>query len=322
MGHVLAGLLGAKQRESESSTRAKFVLPVKALPVGLEVEHTRKQGEDAAHQHTFDLNSTVERLLQIAQTRKGENTVVVLDEFDRIANEGERTHFADFIKQIGDQQVPIRFVFCGVSDSMQKLLGAHGSCYRYLEGVELQRLSWEARFEIIDNPANALGVTVDDRPRMRIAAISDGFPHYIHLISEKLFWQMFNDPAPCTIPSIDHYREAVSEAVMGIEQHLKTTYDRAISTDSSDYEELLWAIADHRDFTRGSESVYESYMQLFRSVLGTNDGAPVLDRATVTARLNALKGPSRGSILSAVSNRRGWYQFTESIMRGYVRLRA
>lgn len=321
MAHVIAVLGPPKQGGNESSTKAKVVLPVKSVPLGLEVEHTRKPGEEL-REGAFHLNSTVERLLRIAHERKDENTVVVLDEFDRIDNAVERTHFADFIKQIGDQQVPVRFVFCGVADSMQKLLGAHGSCYRYLEGVELQRLSWEARFEIINNAANALGVTVDERPRLRIAAISDGFPHYVHLICEKLFWQMFNDHAPCTTPSIDHYREAVSEAVMGIEQHLKSNYDRAISTDSSDYEELLWAMADHRDFIRSSESVYESYVQLFGGVLDADAGAPMLDRATVTARLNALKGQSRGGILSAVSNRRGWYQFTESIMRGYVRLRA
>ena len=33
-----------------------------------------------------------------------------------------------------------------------------------------------------------------------------------------------------------------------------------------------------------------------------------------------LKAPSCGQVLA--SNRRGWYQFRESIMRGYVRLRA
>lgn len=158
---------------------------------------------------------------------------------------------------------------------------------------------------------------MDERPRLRIAAISDGFPQYNHLICEKLFWQMFNDPAPRTVPVIDHYREAVSEAVMGIEQHLKTTYNRAIASETGDYEKLLWAMADDRDFTRSAESVYESYLQLFGGVLRETNDEPMLDRATVTALLNALKGASRGCILSRVSSRRGWYQFTESIMRGY-----
>src|SRR4029077_16537701 len=128
---------------------------------------------------------------------------------------------------LGDQQVPVRFVFCGVAESVQKLLGAHGSAYRYLEGIELQRLSWKARYEIIEKAASALGVEVDDRPRFRVAAISDGFPYYIHLICEKLFWQMFNTELSCTVPTLDHFREAVSEAVMGIEQHLRASYDQA-----------------------------------------------------------------------------------------------
>lgn len=135
---------------------------------------------------------------------------------------------------------------------------------------------------------------------------------------------MFNEPAPCAVPNIDHYREAISEAVMGSEQHLKTTYDRAMTKDTSDYEKLLWAMADHPDFMRSTESVYESYLQLFGAPLPFRDkadGTP-LDRATVVTRLNALKGPSRGCILTSASGTRGWYQFRESITRRYARLRA
>ena len=50
------------------------------------------------------------------------------------------------------------------------------------------------------------------------------------------------------------------------------------------------------------------------------DGSEVLDRATLVSRLNALKGKACGNILT--THRRGWYQFRESIIRGYVRLRA
>jgi hypothetical protein len=33
--------------------------------------------------------------------------VIVIDEFERITNDSERMLFADFIKQVGDQSVPI-----------------------------------------------------------------------------------------------------------------------------------------------------------------------------------------------------------------------
>ena len=267
----------------------------------------------------WDLNSIVTSLLEVAEARKNQNTVVVVDEFDRIDNDEERGHFADFIKQVGDQRVPVRFVFCGVAESMQKLLGAHGSCYRYLDGIELKTLGYEARFDIIDNAAKALRVTVDNRPRYRIAAISDGFPHYIHRMCEQLFWQMFNDPLPCDAPTHDHYREAVAQSVLSIEQHLKTTYEQAVMKSASGYEQVLWAVADHADFIRNTESIHASYTSLMDS-LEEEDEEFMLDRPTVVARLNALKGKSCGHILAI--HKKGWYQFRENIMRGYVRLRA
>ena len=313
MGDVNIALRGPQKGSRTTATTIKAVIP--HVPGGIEVGRTQKE-EPTPNRDALDLNSAVNMLLQISEERKGENTVIVLDEFDRLTNDTERTHFADFIKQIGDQRIPVRFVFCGVAESIQKLLGAHESCFRYLESVELQRLSWEGRYEIIDTAARALGVTIDNRPRYRIAAISDGFPHYIHLICEKLFWQMFNDEAICTAPNIHHYREAVAESVMGIEQHLRTTYEQAaVLKDTSDYEEVLWAVADHADLFRNTESIYESYRKLF-------SGTDQLDRPSVVSRLNTLKGDSCSRILTNWKGKKGWYEFRESIMRGYVRLRA
>jgi len=284
--------------------------------VGVEYNHTHKP--ESAEQADLDLNDAVTRLIEAAAKRNNESTVVVIDEFDRITSDQERTQFADFIKQLGDRRVPVHFVFCGVSESLEKLLGAHASCYRYLEGIELKTLSWEARFEIIDAAAKALHVTIEERPRYRIAAISDGFPHYIHRMCEKLFWQMFDDPVYCAAPTIDHYREAVIQSVLGIEQHLKHTYDAAVMKDAAGYEQVLWAIADHADLIRSTERIYESYSHLFGE---TGDQAEaVLDRSTVVSRLNSLKGASCGHIV--VSPKKGWYQFRENIIRGYVRLRA
>jgi uncharacterized protein len=316
---LMAGALTAlKERKETGPTATVHSAKLGFKGFGLEVGRTRQElGQQV--QTALDLNSTVAALLQVGSARNNENTVVVIDEFDRIASEQERSHFADFIKQTGDQRVPIKFVYCGVSESMQKLLGAHGSCYRYLDGIELRGLTYDARFEIIDAAAKALGVTVDSHPRFRIAAISDGFPYYVHRMCEQLFWQMFNDPVICTSPNMDHYRQAVAESVIGIEQHLKTSYEQAVMKDAPDYEPVLWAMADHADLIRKTESIYESYAALFDSA---DDGSEtmILDRQTVVSRLSTLKGASCGHILA--SPRRGFYQFRENIMRGYVRLRA
>jgi hypothetical protein len=63
-----------------------------------------------------------------------------------------------------------------------------------------------------------------------------------------------------------------------------------------------------------TESIYDSYLRF-------TAGEEHLDRQTVMTRLNALKGASCGNILIR-AERRGWYQFRESMMQGYVRLRA
>lgn len=178
----------------------------------------------------------------------------------------------------------------------------------------MPRLGFEARFAIIDDASQALGVNVNDRQRLRVAAISDGFPHYIHLICEKLFWEMFNAPLEVNQPSNDHFKQAISHAVMGIEPHLRASYEKAVIKDSTGYEDTLWAMADHADLLRRTEEVYESYVQLFTGF------GELLDRAKVTARLAKLKSAACDHVLA--SERPGYYHFRENIMRGYVRLRA
>jgi hypothetical protein len=315
---LMAEALTALQKPKTAGSTTVHNAKIGYKGFGLELGRTRsEEGQQA--QIAWDLNSIVAALLEIGAARTHESTVVVIDEFDRITSDVERSHFADFIKQIGDRRIPIQFVFCGVSETMQRLLGSHGSCYRYLEGIELRGLSYDARYEIIDAAAKALGVIVDDRPRYRIAAISDGFPHYVHRMCEQLFWQMFNDPVVCITPTMDHYRQAVAESVLGIEQHLKITYEQAVMKGATGYEKVLWAMADHADLIRKTDSIYQSYLDLFGGADGDSE-AVLLDRQTVVSRLNVLKKASCGHILLA--NKKGWYQFRENIMRGYVRLRA
>jgi len=312
---IIRDVVNALQSEDHRASALTQTAKVGVGVASYEIEHTRHRNATAPVS-AVDLNTAVAALLRIAEARKNEQMVVVIDEFDRITSQAERTHFADFIKQLADQRIGIKFVFCGVAESLEKLLGAHESCYRYIASIQLPRLSWDARWEIIDGAAKALGVVVDDHPRFRIAAISDGFPHYVHLVCEKLFWEMFDDPDGCTKPTIEHYRAAVAQSVLGIEQHLQKAYDHATMKNSDGYEEVLWAVADHSDLVRSSDSIYQSY----ENIAITLDIDQPMDRTTFSTRMQALKSPGCGQILA--SNRRGWYQFRESIVRGYVRLRA
>jgi uncharacterized protein len=250
--------------------------------------------------------------------RHSEQPVVVIDEFERIKDERERSFFADFIKQCGDQSLPVKFIFCGIGTALSDLLDAHHSCYRYLTAVELERLGLDPRLEIIANAVRAFGLQVEDTTAYRIAMISDGFPHYVHLITEKLLWQVFEDTTEIAVTQPQHYTEAIEAAVLDIEPHLKAMYEKASLKYKTDYEIILWAIADDALLKRRSADIYSSYVRIMRSMRSIKEDP--LSRETFNQRMNALKKPAHASIVRA--NRQGWYEFTEAVVRGYVRLRA
>jgi hypothetical protein len=242
--------------------------------------------------------------------------VIVVDEFERIKSPDDRTLFADFIKQVGDQSVPLKLIFCGVGSALEELLDAHHSCYRYLTAVLLERLGFDGRLAIIDDARKALGLNIDDTTRYRIAVISDGFPHFVHLVCEKLFWEVFEDPHEVVTVHPRHFVRAIEAAVQDIEPHLKAAYEKATRKYNDDYEEVLWAVADDKDLLRRSTDIFNSYLR----IMALRQDREVLPRDRFNQRMNALKQPAHGEVLKA--NRTGWYGFTENIVRGYVRLRA
>lgn len=262
------------------------------------------------------VNEALHMLAQSAE-RHSAQPVIVVDEFERVASAEDRALFADLIKQAGDQSAPFKIIFCGVASSLEQLLDAHHSCYRYLVSVQLERLLPAPRFEIIHGASEAVGVSIERSSLARISAISDGFPHYVHLITEKLLWEIFSDTNTIKTSTPQHYLRAVRSAVEDIEPKLKATYEKATLKYSvnEEYEGILWAIADHHELKRRSADIFDLYCSLMRE----HDRQP-LPRDKFAQRINSLKKATHASILTG--SRQGWYEFTEPVMRGYVRLRA
>lgn len=293
----------------ETSTRIK-----KLTALGMQIGSETKAERLRFHKPTT-FNEAVELLATFPKSV--EKQLVVVDEFDLLLD-AEKAMFADLIKQIGDQKLPVQFVFCGIGDSLDELLGAHGSSYRYVEGIEVERLRFDARLDIIVQSSSALGVEVPEPQRFRIAAISDGFPHYVHLICEKLYWELFYDERPVSTATKEHYGGAIGAAINGIQQQLRRAYDRATIKDNDENHFILWAAADHPNLMRHKDDIYESYVAIMARM-----GEEPLDFTTFTRQLAVLTSPSCGRILRRQSaDARSYYQFSENIVRGYVRLRA
>jgi uncharacterized protein len=189
--------------------------------------------------------------------------------------------------------------------------------------------------EIISACADALGVDVARDTSIRISQVSDGFPHYVHLICEKMFWILFNKIEVVSRATAGDYAQAISDAAESIQAFLQEAYNRATRKYTDDYEEILWAVADSPLLERPSSQIFQSYKRILNAMPkdrklrdeksiaakwfnGKKDEEDL--RKKFNGRINRLKTEAYGSIL--IATRAGWYEFRENIVRGYVRLRA
>lgn len=282
-----------------------------------QVEDGVTQANRNLHDEIRSVTDAVEVLREAAQIHS-EKPIVVLDEFDRIADPSERTQFADLLKQLGDKRIPIKLIITGVGSSLEELLGAHGSAIRQLETIELPRLGWEGRWDIIRSVAKAFGLFINRDEEVRIAAVSDGYPYYVHLVMEKLMWHLFEEPYVVTEVLKAHYQCAIRDAVASVAAELKRPYEMAIKQRSGDYEEVLWATADSESSHRYPSEMYSSYEFIMKQV----SGKIPLDSEKFKNRIRSLKKNSCGAILVPDPEIRGVYTYREKMLRGYVRMQA
>ncbi len=264
------------------------------------------------------VGDAVELLKQIAE-KHSEKPVVVIDEFDAIGDPVERNMFASLLKQLGDQSVNLKFIFTGIGRSLDELLGAHQSAYRQLETVELPRLGWDARRDIVQSAVDAFGLELNNDVSWRIAMVSDGFPYYIHLVTEKILWAAFSAEETVTEIGWDLFNQGLADAILSTTAELKRPYEKAVLYHDPEFEDVVWATADHDDLLRSLNDMYASYQVI---VGKWRDGRVAIDRSRFTAQIRKLKGVGYGAVMQQEEGRPGWYSYREKMLRGYVRMQA
>jgi uncharacterized protein len=267
-----------------------------------------KRGQIPEFKSVNDALSVIGYLASINSKRP----VIVIDEFDVIVDDVTRHTFASFIKHVSDQEVGIRFIICGIGDSLDEMIGAHQSTGRYLMPIPLERLPHDARWEIISSAGAELGVIVDENSLIRTGQISDGFPYYVHLIGEKLFWALHDDEDQVEESTPEHFEVALREASTEAEPSLKVAYERATQKYTNDYQQVLWAVADDSSMRRQVKDIYDSYKRLMDRHYKEK---PIVDLQKFYNRMNALKTERHGAIIRTTGA--GWFEFRENRLRGY-----
>ena len=262
------------------------------------------------------LSDAVEVLKEVA-TLHSVVPVVVVDEVDRIADEKEIDLLADLLKQLGDKRIELKFIFTGVGATLDEILGAHRSAIRQLETIELPRLSWDARWNIAIHALSIFEVEIPRDIYIRLAAVSDGYPYYVHLIVEKILWLLFEKEEVVTKVTWDDYYSALDKAIVGITAELSRPYEMAVNQRSRDYEEVLWSTS--ADEWQGAY-LSDMYVQ-YVSIMSQLDGKDALKYDRFASRIRNLLKPKYGEILNK-GKKQGYYHYREKMLRGYIRMQA
>jgi Cdc6-like AAA superfamily ATPase len=265
------------------------------------------------------LNDALDIIRFVLEKRPIGNFVVLVDEMERIESAREREKFAEFIKNISTIDSRIKFIFCGISSTLEELVGEHPSAGRILEAIKLERLAHNNLWQIIEVVAEALNLEIENEALVQISRISDGFPTYVHLIGDSMFWSVFDDAELQSVVKVRHFRDGIHGALRRSDATLKALYEKATlkTKNTVDYEEVLWALADTSSDKRQVSDIYENS---YKRVMHQRVGRTALSKEVFNTRLHSLRRDGHGRIV--VNKGAGWFGFRENIIRGYVRLKA
>lgn len=255
----------------------------------------------------------VRRALQILGSSL--TTVIFIDEFDRLEEERNRSLFADTIKTLSDQLVPATLVLVGVADDVSDLISQHKSVERALVQIRMPRMSRAESAEIVTRGLSQLNMTATAEAVTRISGLSQGLPHYTHLLG---LWA-----ARSAIPNgksevdLDDVDFALNTAIDKAQQSILDTYHKAtFATRENIYPQVLLAAALAKPDDLGFFAASDVRAPLSQ-IMGRRYDIPTFAR-----HLNALSESERGPVLQKKGSERKFrYRFINPLLQPYVVMR-
>lgn len=266
-----------------------------------------------------DVNDAVELLEALMPKRASIQRVVIVDELDASTGSEFRSNIAFFIKQLGDYQSKLKFIFAGIATNVSELLDHHESAQRCMATIELDRLRPNFLRDIVVEGFKQIGMSMKDTTAYRIACLSDGFAHFTHLIGLKMALAALDEEdLPESVDNVQLLEDAVRGAVEDSEAIVKEAYEKAVQKYGS-YEPVLWAVADHWELYRSTRQIYESYGRICAELERVGEHVEPVDSKTKLSKLlHNLKQKTHGEAL--VSHRTSWFKIRLSMLRGYARM--
>lgn len=238
--------------------------------------------------------------------------ILIIDEFDRLSPD-VRHGFADTIKSLADDDIEATVILVGVGDSADQLVQDHQSVGRTLIQVELQRMSRDEIVQIVLKGVDALGMTISEDAIDRIVLLSQGLPHYAHLMGRHGSRKALAHEELHI--NLAHIHEAIEKAIVDAQQTISTAYHNALASPRKHnlFGDVLLACALAELDARGTFAAQDVRLPL-QTITGRDYDIP-----TFAQHLNEFSDQKRGYILTKLGETRRYrFRFSDALMQPYV----
>src|SRR5665213_2339923 len=127
---------------------------------------------------------------------------------------------------------PTTIIVVGVSDSVDALIEQHESIERCLVQIPMPRMSQDESAQILTAGGKKLGIVFSPDAIDQIVGLSQGFPHYTHLLALHSVRACIDHDDSEVLPY--HVDLAIRKAVEDAQQSLKSAYYKAVSSPRKD----------------------------------------------------------------------------------------
>lgn len=241
--------------------------------------------------------------------------ILIVDEFDRLPV-GARRAFADTIKTLSDHSVGATILMVGVADGVEQLIEEHHSIGRALVQVHMPRMSPVEIDGILSKGVGALKMTIAKQAATRIAKLSQGLPHYAHLLG--LYASRAALDSQSMAISSSAVDAAVKRAITGAQHSIRSAYDLAVRSPRKDslFADVLLSCALAEPNELGFFAAQDVRIPM-RRITGKKYEIP-----SFAQHLNEFCDEKRGKILQKDGTRRRFrYRFDDPLLQPFVIMR-
>lgn len=115
----------------------------------------------------------------------GTRVVIILDEYDRVADAAFRRDIAELIKNLSDRAARVQLVLTGVASNLDELVGFTPSIRRNIMGLPLGPMPDQEAVEILRRAEDATGLQFDQSASELILRMAGGSPYLVRLLGGR-----------------------------------------------------------------------------------------------------------------------------------------